>query len=84
MATREEIKETLLQILKDTADKMGMDSVYMACPRPGKNSWTVREYIEAVEQDKCLEEGANPIDDVINLEKYLNENGRSLFGKKGE
>ena len=31
-----------------------------------------------IEQDKCLEESTNPIDDILNLEKYLNESGKSI------
>jgi hypothetical protein len=45
------------------------------CPQLGKNSWTWKEYKEAVINDTDLEncKDSNPIDAVLNLEKCKKE-----------
>lgn len=84
MITREQAKEFALKSTKDLMTKEGktLDDMCLFSPKKGKNSWTYREYIEAIEQDKCLEDSDNnPIDMILNYEKYLNENGKSLNDK---
>lgn len=84
MITREQAKEFALKSAKDLMKKEGktLDDVCLLSPKKGKNNWTYREYIEAIEQDKCLEDSDNnPIDMTLNYEKYLNENGKSLNDK---
>lgn len=84
MITREQAKELALKSTKDLMTKEGktLDDVCLLSPKIEKNSWTYREYIEAIEQDKCLEDSDNnPIDMILNYEKYLNEKGKSLNDK---
>lgn len=77
--TREQAKEFALSEINKFIQKEGLDGIVKLAPKLGKNFWTAREYLEAIEQDECMEENSNPIDDVLNLEKYLNERGKSLL-----
>lgn len=84
MMTREQAKEFTLKSTKDLMAKEGktLDDICIISPKMGKNSWTYREYIEAIEQDKCLEDSDNnPIDMTLDYEKYLNKIGKSLNDK---
>jgi hypothetical protein len=69
--TREEIKNQLLNEIDKSAEKHGgLDVMFAKAPQVGKCSWTWREYREAVEQDKPMENMTeNPIDVYI---RYLN------------
>jgi len=84
MITREQAKKIGLKDAKRLMEKDNktLDDVCIMSPKIGKNSWTYREYIEALEQDKCLEDSnMNPIDTLLNYEKYLNKKGRSLLDR---
>ena len=84
MITREQAKEIGLKDVKRLMEKDNktLDDVCVMSPKIGKDSWTYREYIEALEQDKCLEDSnMNPIDMLLNYEKHLNEKGRSLLDR---
>ena len=84
MITREQAKEIGLKEIKRLMEKdnKSLDDVCLMSPKIGKDSWTYREYIEALEQDKCLEDSnINPIDTLLNYEKYLNEKGKSLLDR---
>lgn len=77
--TRERAKRIGLYFIKKWAQKNGWDAVYMAAPQTGKNTWTAREYKEALMNDITLEgTDVNPIDGILNLEKYYNEKGTSF------
>lgn len=78
--TREEAQRIALDEIEKAEKKIGLDGVFMKAPKTGKCVWTVREYKEAIEQDKCLEgtDDDNPIDDILLYEKWLNERGKSL------
>lgn len=76
--TREEAKRIALDEIEKFEREIGLDGEFMKAPKTGKCVWTVREYKEAIEQDKCLEgTDDNPIDDILLLEKWLNERGKS-------
>ena len=54
--TREEIKNQLLNEIDKAVKKYGgLDEIMCRAPQIGKNSWTWREYRDAVEQDKPME-----------------------------
>jgi len=77
MITREEARQIGLKCLEGKDD----DEIYCQAAQPPKNTWTVGEYREALINDTELEnygKWANPIDGLIHLEEYLNEQGRSL------
>jgi len=79
MITREEARQMALFDIEKEISKRGEDAVIVRCPMPGKNSWTAKEYKEAILEDKCLENTkSNPIDDYFALEKRYNERGKSL------
>ena len=83
MITREQAKQIVLISTKDDMKKNNktLDDICMMSPKIGRDSWTYREYIEATENDTDLDdcEGSNPIDMMLNYEKYLNEKGKSLL-----
>ena len=82
MITREQAKQITLLSTKDLMkkDNKTLDDICIMSPCMGKDSWTYREFFEAVENDKCLDESnINPIDTMLNYEKYLNEKGKSLL-----
>ena len=77
--TREQARAIALkQILKDCIEK-GLDTPMCFAPKKGKNSWSNREYAVAILNDENLEESDNPIDGILNLEKWMNERGKSLI-----
>jgi len=81
--TRERAKRIGLYFINTWATKNGWDAVYMAAPKTGKNTWTAREYKEALMNDITLEgTDDNPIDGILNLEKYYNEKSKSLENEK--
>ena len=79
MITREQAQTLLLNSLRKEAEKKGMDTPALMSPCKGKCSWTYRELIEKVEKDEPLENGSNQIDTLLNFEKHLNAQGRSLL-----
>ena len=70
--TREEAKQILLEEIKEYIKEEGEDGIALQCPKPGKNSWTWKEYKEAVVNDTDLEgcEDSNPIDTLLDLEEW--------------
>lgn len=74
MITREEARRVGLGFLEGKDD----NEIYCRSAQSPKNTWTVREYRKALLGDTKLKEGENPIDELIHLEEYLNERGRSL------
>lgn len=70
---REEIKHQLLNEIDKSAEKHGgLDVIMCRAPQVGKCSWTWREYREAVEQDKPMENSNdNPIDVYIKYLEYI-------------
>ena len=73
--TREEAKQILLEEIEEYIKKEGEDGIALKCPKLGKNSWTWKEYKEAVVNDTDLEgcEDSNPIDTLIDLENWRKE-----------
>jgi hypothetical protein len=48
--------------------KHGEDYIIMGAPMPGKNTWTAKEYKDAIINDTWLENTTeNPIDAIINF-----------------
>lgn len=77
--TRERAKKIGLYFIKKWARKNGWDSVYIAAPKTGKNTVTALEYKIALENDTIIDGfELNPIDEIIGLERYYNEKGKSL------
>lgn len=74
--TREEAKEIGLSSIKKDLDsgKIKLNDIFVACPKPGKNSWTYEEAIRSLETDTPLE-GSNMslIDDIINFQNWKEE-----------
>jgi hypothetical protein len=75
--TREQAKQILLKSLEKEIKKHGENTVAVMSPMPGKNSWTYKEYKEAVINDTDLEgcEDSNPIDSLIRYDEYRLEHG---------
>lgn len=81
--TRERAKKIGLYFINRWAKENGWNSVYMAAPKTGKNTWTAEEYEEALINDTTLEgTDENPIDEILNLEKFYNKRGKSLENEK--
>lgn len=80
MITREEVQEYLLKLTDREIAEHGEDFIFMAAPQPGKNTWTLKEYRKAVEDDDFLENnnGSKPIDDMMNYIKWIEEQGRDV------
>ena len=74
--TREQAKKILLIEADKEIKKHGEGTPAVMSPMPGKNSWTWKEYKEAVENDKPLENtDMNPIDSLLRYEEYRLEHG---------
>ena len=75
--TREQAKQILLKDVEKNIKKFGEDTVAVMSPMPGKNSWTWKEYKEAVINDTNLEgtEDMNPIDSILKYDEYRLERG---------
>ena len=75
--TREQAKQILLKSIEKEIKKYGEDTVAVMSPMPGKNSWTWKEYKEAIINDTDLEgcEDSNPIDSLIRYDEYRLEHG---------
>lgn len=74
MITREEARLIGLKSLEGKDD----NEIVNRAAQPPKNTWTVGEYREALLSDTKLENGENPINELIRFEERLNEEGRSL------
>jgi hypothetical protein len=77
--TREEVKKQLLNEIDKSAKKHGgLDEIFCRAPQVGKSSWTWREYREAVEQDKPMENSNdNPIDVYIRYLEYVKKSNHN-------
>lgn len=75
--TREEAKKILLIDIEKSIKKFGEDATAVMSPKVGKNYWTWKEYREAVVNDTDLDDctDSNPIDTLINYDKYRLERG---------
>ena len=75
--TREQAKKILLKSVEKEIKKHGEDAIAVMSPMPGKNSWTWKEYKEAILNDTILEgtEHMNPIDSLLRHEDYRLEHG---------
>lgn len=72
--TRQEAQNSLLRWIDEEIAKCGENENFMASPKIGKNSWSLKEARESVINDVELEDsGTNLIDDLLNLEKWHNE-----------
>ena len=69
--TRKEIQQWLLDEFDILIKKYGADSIHVACPKIGKNTWTHQEMRDAIEKDE-IPEGYehNPIDEFIHFIEY--------------
>lgn len=84
--TRKEAQNLCLKWLEEDMEKNNrtLDDICVMSPHIGKDSWTYREYKEAVVNDKPLcglenETTKTPIDDILNFEKYKKERGENLL-----
>lgn len=77
--TREEVKKQLLNEIDKSAKKRGgLDEIMLRAPQVGKNSWTWREYRDAVEQDKPMENTTdNPIDVYMRYLEYVKKSNQN-------
>ena len=66
---REEIQKWCVDEYDILIRKYGEDHVYMKAPKPGKNSWTLKELRESVVND-TIPDGMNE-NDIDLMEKYL-------------
>ena len=75
--TREQAKQILLKSVEKEIKMHGEDTIAVMSPMPGKNSWTWKEYKEAILNDTILEgtEDMNPIDSLLRYEDYRLERG---------
>lgn len=77
MISREEAKRQCLEWVDKEILEKGEDSIYCLAPSIGKNSWTLKEYRDAVINDVPMEGCIdNPIDDYLNYIKWKEEHGR--------
>ena len=70
---RKKAQELALSWIRADIASKGENAIAMSAPKPGKNSWTHKEMLEAVLNDRPLENGGNPIDDVL---AYLKNTGQ--------
>ena len=69
--SRKEIQKWMLDEYDILIKKHGADAIEVACPMPGKNSWTYQEMRDAVEKDEVPENyGNNPIDEFIHFIEF--------------
>ena len=77
--TREEAKKVALKSTRNEMEKYGktLDDVCIMSPKAGKDNWTFREVIGAIENDTDLEDckDSNPIDSIIRYENYRIKRG---------
>ena len=76
--TRERAQQIGLYLINKEIAEKGLNAVHMKAPMKGKNTWTCKEYKEALENDEDLENADNPIDDILLYEEYLNMKGKSM------
>lgn len=83
---RETAKKLLIKSVDKEIKKYGENAIAIASPKKGKNSWTWKEYKEAIVNDTSLKEiDYNPIDSILRLDKYLIETrGYGLNTKNNE
>ena len=74
--TREEARKIAIRYLTDMLVSYGENSISHRCPKPGKNSWTWKEQLDAVINDVPLEgDVVNFIDDILAIDRYFKEHG---------
>ena len=71
--TREEAKQTALQMIDAEIAIHGEEGIFMRAPKIGKNSWTNKEARESILEDKPLEDSGeyNLIDSVLAYYRYM-------------
>ena len=71
---REEAKRICMEWVDEQIAVHGKDLIFLVSPKRGKNTWTLKEYRDAIINDAPME-GTNtsPIDDFIKYRKYINE-----------
>lgn len=80
---REQAKQIALHSIQEEIKKHGEDAIFLASPMPGKNSWTNKEALDAIINDVPLEGlDENPIDGVLELDKWKEERERRNHGNK--
>lgn len=73
--TRQEAKDIALDEIMKDIEKNGENAIFCQAPQAGKNSWTLKEALDSINEDKELENsGMNLIDAVIELDEYLKGN----------
>ena len=70
---RKKAQELALSWIRADIASKGENAIAMSEPKPGKNSWTQKEMLEAVLNDRPLENGTNPIDDVLTYLKNIGQ-----------
>ncbi len=78
MITREQAKQIALGYVNKEIEMHGEDCIIISAPTIGKNTWTAKEYKDAVINDTCLENTTeNPIDSIINFYNWQKKKKRS-------
>lgn len=69
--TRKEAQKEALNSIDERIAIEGENAIALMAPQPGKNSWTWKEFREAVINDIPLDgTNTNLIDDVLAIEKW--------------
>lgn len=72
--TRNEAQKEALSLIDERIAIEGENAIALMAPQPGKNSWTWKELRESVINDIPLDgTNTNPIDDVLEMEKWKKE-----------
>ena len=85
--TREEAKKIGLEWTKKEMldSNKTLDDICLMSPKVGRDSWTYREFIEALENDKCLEDSnMNPIDLVLKYENHKKSSKQANHKKESK
>lgn len=68
--TRDEAKKIAMEMCDREIAEHGEDYVFLECPQPGKNSWTLAELKQALTEDRLLDGGIDIIDDIIKYDEW--------------
>lgn len=84
--SRKELQAWLLDEIDLLIKTEGENAIFCQAPKTGKNSWTIKEYRNAVENDTTMDEYyINPIDEFIAYLKFCKNNGNNFdFKHRGE
>lgn len=74
MEDRKEIQKKVIKLIEERIEKDGEDGVFTHSAQPGKNTWSNKEVLKSVIEDRPLENtNDNIIDMFINYQNYKKE-----------